>query len=140
MATKGRAAARGRAAAKSRPADRDKSDEKADSDAVEVTLASVGGTVGRLVRSHRRSSLILFLLLILVGAATAGQIAMLNTRLANLESGLGRGSGRSSDDLARIQDQTAKMGAGLELLHRDLAQVRSQLDRITRELRHQSNE
>jgi hypothetical protein len=134
MATKGRAADQGRAA------DKDKSDKKADLDAVEVTLADVGGTVGRLARSHRRSSLILIVLLILVGAASAGQIAMLNTRLANLETGLSRGSGRSSDDLARIQDQTAKMGAALELLHRDLAQVHSQLNQITRELRPQSNE
>jgi hypothetical protein len=120
-------------------ASKDKSDENADPDGVEVTLADLGGTVARLARSHRRSSLIVLVLLIVVGAAAAGEFVMLNTRLAGLESGLGR-EGRSADDLARIQDQTAKMGAGVELLHQDLAQVRGQLDRISREMRRQSDE
>jgi hypothetical protein len=125
---------------KAKSAAKVKSDEPAETGPEEFTLPEVGAVVRRLARSHGRSSLILLVLLIAVGAVSAGQIVMLNTRLSEFESGLGTRTGRASDDFARIQDQTAAMRAGVELLHRDLTQVRGQLDQITRELRRQSDE
>ena len=90
--------------------------------------------VERMARGQRRAFLVTVALLVLVAGASVGQLLMLHSRLDALDSGFGGQVARATDDYARIQDQTAAMRAGIELLHREVDQVRSQTELISRRL------
>jgi hypothetical protein len=71
-------------------------------------------------------------MLFAVIGASAYQIMELQGRLNEVESSVGQRAGRAFDDFARIQDQTAAIRGGVELLHKEVVKLRAQVDAIAR--------
>ena len=88
--------------------------------------------IWRLFRGQRRMSWVLLILLFAVIGASAYQIMELQGRLGDVESNVGQRAGRAFDDFARIQDQTAAIRGGVELLHKEVVKMRAQVDEIAR--------
>ena len=77
-------------------------------------------------------SWVLLILLLTVSGVSGFQIVALEGRLDAVQTGAGKKAGRALDDFARIQDQTAAIRGGVELLHRDIVKLRAQVDDIAR--------
>jgi len=101
--------------------------------------SSIEQTIKRLTRSNNRLSWALIVLVLLVTGIAGFEIKMMQDRLGGLETGVTKRVNRADDDFARIQDQTAAMRGGIELLHKDLGQVRTQMDELNRRLRRSDN-
>ncbi len=93
----------------------------------------------KLTRSNSRLTWSLIVLVLLVSGVAGAEIWMMRDRLAELESGVKKRVNRADDDFARIQDQTAAMRGGIELLHKDLGKLRTQVDEVNRRLRRNEN-
>ena len=97
--------------------------------------ASVEQTIRKLTRSNNRLSWALIVLMLLVTGVVGFEIYMLRDRLGDLENEVKTRVNRAHDDFARVQDQTAAMRGGIELLHKELGQLRTQMDEMNRRLR-----
>lgn len=119
--------------------------DAADDTELEEALASGGGgssteqTIKRLTRSNNRLSWALIVLVLLVTGVAGVEIKMLQDRMGGVETGVKKRVNRADDDFARIQDQTAAMRGGIELLHKELGQLRTQVDEVNRRLRQRDN-
>ena len=109
-------------------------DDPEEEEEIEVTLDTLDEAVAGLRRAGRRNFIISLVLLLLLGLGAGAQIFLLETRLADMQGKLAAGGGRANDDFARVQNQTAAMGASMELLHRDMSLLRGQLEQLQRQL------
>jgi uncharacterized protein HemX len=119
--------------------------EAVDEAGLDEALASDAGgspmeqTIKRLTRSNNRLSWALIVLVLLVTGVGGVEIKMMQDRQSDLETGVKMRVNRADDDFARIQDQTAAMRGGIELLHKELGQLRTQVDEVNRQLRRTQN-
>lgn len=114
--------------------------EAVDDAALEETLTPGGGasleqTIKKLTRSSNRLTWALIVLVLVITGAAGFEIVMLRDRLETLEGGVTSRVNRAHDDYARIQDQTSAVRGGIELLHKELGQLRRQVDEVNRHLR-----
>ena len=113
--------------------------DEADTDDAQAEGPTIEQTLKKLTRSNTRLSWALIVLVLLVTGVAGFEIKMLQDRLGGLESGVKKRVNRADDDFARIQDQTAAMRGGIELLHKEIGQVRTQMDELNRRLRRREN-
>ena len=112
--------------------DKDKTDDEADDAAASESEPDVQETIWRLARGQRRMSWVLLILLLTMSGVSGFQIVALEGRLDAVQSGAGQRADRAFDDFARIQDQTAAIRGGVELLHREMVKLRAQVDAVAR--------
>lgn len=117
-----------------------KKNDKSDGDETEagegeIKEVDVQATLWRLARGQRRTGWVLLILLLGISGGSAYQIMTLQGRLNDLEAGVGQRAGKAFDDFARIQDQTAAIRGGVELLHREIVRIRKQVDEIAQRQR-----
>ena len=110
----------------------------------EALASDAGGspieqTIKRHTRSNNRLSWALIVLILLVTGIAGVEFKMMQDRMGDLQAGVNNRVNRADDDFARIQDQTAAMRGGIELLHRELAHLRTQVDEVNRRLRRREN-
>lgn len=116
----------------------DETDTEGDAES-RADTPSMEQTLKRLTRSNNRLSWALIVLVLLVAGVAGVEIKMMQDRLGGLETGVKKRVNRADDDFARIQDQTAAMRGGIELLHKEIGQVRTQVDELNRRLRMRDN-
>jgi len=117
----------------------DATDDTDASDGSEAGGPSIEQSIKKLTRASNRLSWALIVLVLLVTGFAGFEIQMMQSRLGDMESGVMNRVNRADDDFARIQDQTAAMRGGIELLHQEIGQVRTQMDELNRRLRRRDN-
>jgi len=90
------------------------------------------------LRAQRRMGFVFgFLVCLLLAGALVLQYEQLRVQRARMDgfvTRLATTMSRIDDRLARLQDQSARAGAGIDLLRGNVAQVQDQIDRLNRAL------
>lgn len=100
---------------------------------------SIEQALKKLTRSNRRLTWSLIVLVLSLAGFAGFEIKMMQDRLGEMETGVKKRVYRATDDYARIQDQTAALRGGIELLHKEVGRVRTQVDELNRRLRRGEN-
>ncbi len=115
-------------------------DEETEADGAETADGeSIEQTIKKLARSNRRLSWAVILLVLVVAGLAGFEIKMLQDRVGDMEVGVKKRVVRATDDYARIQDQTAALRGGIELLHKEVGHVRTQMNELNRRLSRADN-
>ncbi len=89
--------------------------------------------IGSLRRSYRRHGyLVLTLVLVIVLVASAGEVFMVRKDMELLSLKMEERIGRVSDQLARVQDQTASARVGIDIMRNEQAHIKAQLRHMSR--------
>ncbi len=90
----------------------------------------------RVRRSNSRNFMITLIMLLALGGAVGAQTYLFQARLDDVgkNSSAQPRSERASAELNRIQSQNAALSASMDLLHKDMAQLRGQMERLELQL------